>query len=31
VVLHSNPMADLDLDAFDAAMEWMELHGEEDI
>jgi len=31
VVLHSNPMADLDLDAFDAAMEWMQLHGEEDI
>ncbi len=29
VVLHTNTMADLDLDAYDAAVEWMEKHGDE--
>ena len=31
VVLHTNTMADLDYDVYDAAVEWMQLHGEEDI
>ena len=31
VVLHTNTMADLDYDVYDAAVEWMEQHGEEDI
>ncbi len=31
VVLHTNTMADLDLDAYDAAIEWMALHGDEEI
>ncbi|MBE6930352.1 MAG: hypothetical protein E7463_08735 [Ruminococcaceae bacterium] len=31
VVFHTNTMADLDLDAYDAALEWMAIHGEEDI
>jgi len=31
VVLHTNTMADLDYDVYDAAVEWMEKHGEEDI
>jgi len=31
VVLHTNTMADLDLDAYDAAVEWMKLHGDEEI
>ena len=31
VVLHTNTMADLDLDAYDAALEWMAEHEEEDI
>ncbi len=29
VVLHTNTMCDLDLDAYDAAVEWMEKHGDE--
>lgn len=31
VVLHTNTMADLDLDAYDAAVEWMKLHGDEEV
>jgi hypothetical protein len=31
VVLHTNTMADLDLDAYDAAVEWMQLNGDEEI
>ena len=31
VVLHTNTMADLDYDAYDAALEWMAVHAEEDI
>ena len=31
VVLHTNTMADLDMDAYNAAIEWMDEHGEEDI
>ncbi len=31
VVLHTNTMADLDLEAYDAALEWMKEHEEEDI
>ena len=31
VVLHTNTMADLDYPAYDAAIEWMELHGDEEI
>ena len=31
VVLHTNTMADLDLDAYDAAIEWMKLHGDEEV
>ena len=31
VVLHTNTMADLDYDAYDACMEWMDLHRDEDI
>lgn len=30
VVLHTNTMADLDYEAYDAACEWMALHGDED-
>ena len=29
VVLHTNTMADLDYEAYDAAVEWMEKHGDE--
>ncbi len=29
IVLHTNTMADLDYDAYDAAREWMESHGDE--
>ena len=29
VVLHTNTMADLDLEAYDAAIEWMNEHGDE--
>ena len=29
VVLHTNTMADLDLEAYDVACEWMEKHGDE--
>lgn len=29
VVLHTNTMADLDFEAYDAAVEWMEEHGDE--
>ena len=29
VVFHTNTMADLDYDAYDAAIEWMEEHGDE--
>ncbi len=31
VVLHTNTMADLDLEAYDAAIAWMEEHGDEEI
>ena len=31
VVFHTNTMADLDYEAYDAALEWMELHGDEEI
>ena len=31
VVLHTNTMADLDLEAYDAAIEWMNEHGDEEI
>jgi len=31
VVLHTNAMADLDYEAFDACLEWMEEHGDEEI
>lgn len=31
VVLHTNTMADLDYEAYDAAQEWMDLHGDEDL
>ncbi len=31
VVLHTNTMADLDYEAYDAAIEWMEKHGDEEI
>jgi len=31
VILHTNTMADLDYEAYDAACEWMELHGDEEI
>jgi len=31
VVLHTNTMADLDYDAYDAVLEWMAQHEEEDI
>jgi hypothetical protein len=30
-VLHTNVMADADLDSFDAAREWMKLHGDEEV
>ena len=29
VVLHTNTMADLDLEAYDVACEWMDKHGDE--
>jgi hypothetical protein len=29
VVFHTNTMADLDYDAYNAAVEWMEEHGDE--
>ena len=29
VVLHTNTMADLDYEAYDTAVEWMEKHGDE--
>lgn len=31
VVLHTNTMADLDMEAYDAACAWMETHGDEEI
>ena len=31
VVLHTNTMADLDYEAYDAACQWMEEHGDEEI
>lgn len=31
VVLHTNTMADLDYEAYDAACEWMDKHGDENI
>lgn len=31
IVLHTNTMADLDYEAYDAACEWMEKHGDEQI
>ena len=31
VVLHTNTMADLDYEAYDVAVEWMEKHGDEEI
>ena len=31
VVLHTNTMADLDLEAYDAACAWMDMHGDEEI
>ncbi|NLC43885.1 MAG: hypothetical protein GX783_06330, partial [Clostridiales bacterium] len=29
VVLHTNTMADLDYEAYDVVVEWMEKHGDE--
>ena len=31
IVLHTNTMADLDYEAYDAAIEWMDQHGDEEI
>lgn len=31
VVLHTNTMADLDYEAYDAACEWMDKHGDEEV
>ena len=31
IVLHTNTMADLDYEAYDAAIEWMDAHGDEKI
>ena len=31
VVFHTNTMADLDFEAYDAALEWMEIHGDEEV
>jgi hypothetical protein len=31
VVLHTNTMADLDYEAYDAAIAWMEEHGDEEV
>ena len=31
IVLHTNTMADLDYEAYDAALEWMAEHGDEEI
>lgn len=31
VVLHTNTMADLDLDAYDAAIDWMKQHGDDEL
>lgn len=31
VVLHTNTMADMDFEAYDAAIEWLEEHGDEEI
>ncbi|MBQ4517589.1 MAG: hypothetical protein II997_03275 [Clostridia bacterium] len=31
IVLHTNTMADLDFEAYDAAVSWMEAHGDEEI
>jgi hypothetical protein len=31
VVLHTNTMADMDFPAYDAAIEWLDLHGDEEI
>ena len=31
VVLHTNTMADLDLEAYDAAVAWMDAHGDEEV
>lgn len=31
VVFHTNTMADLDYESYDAALEWMDIHGDEEI
>ena len=31
IVFHTNTMADLDYEAYDAALEWMAIHGDEEI
>ena len=31
VVLHTNTMADLDYEAYDACLEWMAVHGDEEV
>ena len=31
VVFHTNTMADLDYEAYDAALEWMAIHGDEEV
>ena len=31
IVFHTNTMADLDLESYDAALEWMKIHGDEEI
>jgi hypothetical protein len=31
IVLHTNTMADLDYEAYDAALEWMAEHGDEEV
>ena len=28
--MHTNTMADLDLESYDAAVEWMDAHGDEE-
>ena len=31
IVFHTNTMADLDFEAYDAALAWMDEHGDEEI
>lgn len=31
IVFHTNTMADLDLEAYDAAVEWMQIHGDDEV